>query len=88
MFKELNSAGFKITPTNLIDSKIQELESSSSGSIVKNLIKNLTQITDPANLARYEAMKNMRNPLLFGKLRWVILLFLLFSIIGTFLIFI
>ncbi|MHA1379890.1 MAG: hypothetical protein ACTSRG_16090 [Candidatus Helarchaeota archaeon] len=88
MFKELNNAGFKISPTNLMNSKLQELELSQGGSTIKEILKNLTHMTDSENLVRYEAMKNMQNPLLFGKLKWVMLLLLFFSMISLFLIFI
>lgn len=88
MFNELRDVGMNIIPTNLQDARFQELELTRGGSAVKDLINGLTKMTEADNLARFESMKRMQNPLLFGKFKWIFLTFLLFSIVGLLLIFI
>ncbi|MHA1301645.1 MAG: hypothetical protein ACTSO9_19670 [Candidatus Helarchaeota archaeon] len=80
MIEELSDAGFKISPLNLKQIELNGLELSNGGSTIKNLVKTLNNMTDVENIAQYEIMKQAQNPLIFGKLRWILLLFLLFSL--------
>ena len=82
MFKELKNVGFTVKPFNLQDIKNQESTLPQRGTPLKNLLNTLSQITDPATMAEYENMKRLQNPLLFGKMRWLILAFLLFMMIS------
>ena len=88
MFKELKNVGFTIKPFNLQDVKNQESTLPQRGTPLKNLLNTLSQITDPATMAEYENMKRLQNPLLFGKMRWIILAFLLFMMISLLLVWI
>ncbi|MFX1449333.1 MAG: hypothetical protein ACFFCM_00740 [Promethearchaeota archaeon] len=82
MFKELKDVGFTVKPFNLQDVKNHESTLPQRGTPLKNLLNTLSQITDPATMAEYENMKRLQNPLLFGKMRWIILAFLLFMMIS------
>ncbi len=82
MFKELEDIGFSIKPYNLQDAKTQESKLPQGGISLKNLLNTLSQITDPETMAEYENMRRLQNPLLFGKMKWILLAFLLFSMIS------
>lgn len=79
MFKDLSEVGFTITPFNLKKVEFQELELPSDGMPLKNLVKNLNQITNGKAAFKQETMKKMQNPLLYGNLKWIMILFLIFS---------
>ncbi|NVM01545.1 MAG: hypothetical protein HWN67_04385 [Candidatus Helarchaeota archaeon] len=82
MFKELKDVGFSVKPFKFQDAKFQESKLPQGGISLKNLIETLSQITDPETMAEYENMRRLQNPLLFGKMRWIILAFLLFMMIS------
>ena len=84
MFKELSEVGFNIKPINLQNNKFQELGLSRSGILLEKLIETLNQTFDNKTIIEQESMKRMQNPLLYGKMKWIILLVILFMMINLF----
>ncbi|MFX0141712.1 MAG: hypothetical protein ACFFDN_49195 [Candidatus Hodarchaeota archaeon] len=77
MFDELTKVGLKIKPVDLQNAKLQDLGLARTGIFIEKTIKTLNEIFNTKTIIEQESMKKMQNPLLYGRMKWIVLSFLL-----------